>query len=419
MTATSLGRRTRRANLETWVAITGLLIGVGSLAACGPAGGAMDREGGVTGADGGGPTGSDASVPQLDGGAIADAGTAPASRDGGALPPPANTACTIGAQCARGFCVDGVCCDAACDGSCESCALTGKIGTCSPVENAADDTCRGDLICDGSSTCRTLLGKTCSGSNECASGNCVDGVCCGSAACGMCQSCAVVGSEGTCALVPRFTADADANANVNCSGDRTCDGLGGCRVKNGTMCANDAACTSLHCVDGVCCDTVCDGTCYSCNLPGSAGTCKPIDGAEDAVANATCGGGWICTAPAGAAPRCKVGDGGQCGTDADCANGVCFASYRDGDGDGSGGAKVTRCERAPAAGYVLVGGDCCDSDPRTHPGATTFLSVADACGSYDRNCNRQIERYDGSLQACGCFPGPGPNGERVACMSCR
>ena len=414
-TATSFGRITRTANIETWGAIAALLISVGPLAACGPAGGAMDGDGGVIGADGGGLTGSDASASQPDGGATGDAGAAPASSAGGVLPPPANATCTTGTQCASGFCVDGVCCDAVCDGSCESCALTGKVGTCSPIKNTADDTCGGDSICDGLGACRRHLGSACTVSNECASGSCVDGVCCGSAACGTCQSCAVPGSEGTCALVQRFTDD----VNGDCSRDRNCDGLGTCRSRNGSRCAGDADCASLHCVDGVCCDQGCDGTCYSCNLPGSAGTCTPIDGAEDPVANGMiCGGKWICVAPAGATPACKIRDTGPCTTNADCANGFCLTSYRDGDGDGFGSAKVMRCERAPGAGYVLAGGDCCDSDPATNPGVTTPSTIANACGSYDRNCDGKAERSDGSNATCGCIPTlnlPTP----VACTYCR
>src|SRR5437773_1259442 len=81
-----------------------------------------------------------------------------------------------------------------------------------------------------------------------------------SAACGTCQSCAMPGYEGTCTVVPRFTDDADS-----CTGERTCDGLGMCRSKNGTACGDNSECTSLNCVDGVCCNEACDGTCYSCN----------------------------------------------------------------------------------------------------------------------------------------------------------
>jgi len=408
MTATSNRLRRTTTQRRTWAAIVAPLIGAAALAACGP-------DGGVMGADGGVLIGSDASLSQPDAGASADVGAPPAGSDGGARPLPANATCTVAAQCASGFCVDGVCCDAACDGSCETCALTGKVGTCSPITDASDDTCGGDLTCDGSGRCRKLLGKACTASNECASGSCVDGVCCGSAACGDCQSCAMPGSEGSCAPVPRFTDD----ANSGCVDGRTCDGLGTCRSKNGTGCRGDAECTSLHCADGVCCNEACDGICYSCNQTGSAGTCKPLDGAEDATRDATCGDAWICSAPAGATPGCKLRDGQPCFSHADCLNGSCLTSYRDGDGDGSGSAKVTRCERAPAPGYALAGGDCCDSDANTHPGATTASTIANACGSYDRNCDGKVERSDGSNATCGCIPGVGESGAPVLCTYCK
>jgi hypothetical protein len=117
--------------------------------------------------------------------------------------------------------------------------------------------------------------------------------------------------------------------------------------------------------------------------------------------------------------RCKFEDGAPCKSDADCINGSCLTSYRDADGDGYGGAMVVRCERAPALGYVTAGGDCCDSDPATHPGVTTFSSASNACHGFDRNCDGKVERSDGSTATCGCF---GPTGGKLAgqiCTSCR
>src|SRR5215468_7265535 len=38
-------------------------------------------------------------------------------------------ACGMGTQCESGFCIDGVCCDRACDGQCEACDV--KAGHCS------------------------------------------------------------------------------------------------------------------------------------------------------------------------------------------------------------------------------------------------------------------------------------------------
>jgi len=223
------------------------------------------------------------------------------------------------------------------------------------------------------------------------------------------------GYEGTCTVVPRFTDDPDS-----CTGDRTCDGRGACRSKNGTACADNSECTSLNCVDGVCCNVACDGTCYSCNQPGSAGTCKPIDGDQDPSATVACTGSSICTAPAGATPACKVMDGGACKTNADCLDGSCITSYLDGDHDGYGGTSVTRCELVPAAGYVLTGGDCCDSDVNAHPGTSTYSSTADKCGSFDWNCDGKVERSDGSTTNCGCVGVTvGKFGGGQMCTACR
>jgi hypothetical protein len=336
---------------------------------------------------------------------------AQAPSDGGAAS--ANQTCTTGPQCASGFCVDGVCCDTACNGSCVSCALTGKVGTCSPVKNATDDTCGGDSICDPSATCRKNLGKSCSASNECASGNCVDGVCCTSSACGTCQACGVPGFEGSCTAVPRFTDDADSG----CSGASTCNGLGECHLENGSACSAGSDCVSLSCTDGVCCNEACDGTCYSCDQAGSVGTCKSIDGAQDPSAVVACTGNDICTTPAGGAPSCKIKDGEPCTNSADCLHASCLTIYRDADGDGYGGTVSRICTTSVPAGYVATGGDCCDSDAQAHPGQSNYYTVEDACGSFDWNCNGTIDRSSTvSSAACGCL-NLGKLG--LSCVFCR
>jgi hypothetical protein len=118
--------------------------------------------------------------------------------------------------------------------------------------------------------------------------------------------------------------------------------------------------------------------------------------------------------------RCKFEDGAPCTSNADCLNGSCITSYRDGDGDGYGKDKITRCERAPAAGYVTKGGDCCDGDGATHPGVTGFSSADNACGGFDWNCDGRVERADGSTTACGCVgPVIGKLGGGQVCTACR
>jgi hypothetical protein len=43
------------------------------------------------------------------------------------------------------------------------------------------------------------------------------------------------------------------------------------------------------------------------------------------------------------------------------------------------------------------GTDCCDRDARAFPGETDFFAVADACGSFDYNCNGQSEPEFGKV----------------------
>ena len=54
---------------------------------------------------------------------------------------------------------------------------------------------------------------------------------------------------------------------------------GGCAGKAclqplGTSCVTDGMCQSGFCVDKVCCNTACTGTCMTCDAAGSAGTCS-------------------------------------------------------------------------------------------------------------------------------------------------
>ncbi|HEV8198601.1 MAG TPA: hypothetical protein VGS03_01115 [Candidatus Polarisedimenticolia bacterium] len=91
-------------------------------------------------------------------------------------------ACSGGSQCASGACVDDVCCNSACNGTCQACDLFGSVGACSLVANGGDpdaecpgigcigyyhswsgDSCRrkADVsattaACDGAGACRSV-----------------------------------------------------------------------------------------------------------------------------------------------------------------------------------------------------------------------------------------------------------------------
>lgn len=104
------------------------------------------------------------------------------------LPSANGVACSTGQTCESGFCVDGVCCDAACGGGdgtdCQACSVNmgaATNGVCAPI--AAGSTCRAATfdcdaaeVCDGSSMACPADMVSSDGS-VCAGGACQAGVC--------------------------------------------------------------------------------------------------------------------------------------------------------------------------------------------------------------------------------------------------
>ena len=52
-------------------------------------------------------------------------------------------------------------------------------------------------------------------------------------------------------------------------------------MADGAFCTAGKECISGSCVDSVCCNTACDGTCTACNLTGSVGYCTAIPAGQD------------------------------------------------------------------------------------------------------------------------------------------
>ena len=64
------------------------------------------------------------------------------------------TPCASDGDCGSGHCADGLCCDSACSGACERCDAPAAPGTCTPVTDAKDDdSCGGNMHCDGAALC--------------------------------------------------------------------------------------------------------------------------------------------------------------------------------------------------------------------------------------------------------------------------
>lgn len=120
-------------------------------------------------------------------------------------------------ECASGFCIDGVCCEAACYGACMNCAMPATIGECTTLEFGSDaGTCPSSQMCDGDGACKLAIGEQCTSNADCASAECL----------------------GTCGI-------SMCNIGALCGGI-TCGNLK-CRYKKGSSCVNHEDCASGYC----------------------------------------------------------------------------------------------------------------------------------------------------------------------------
>lgn len=213
---------------------------------------------------------------------------------GGVCGTPATGSCNASGDCLSGNCVDHVCCNTTCAGPCLSCALPGRIGTCSPVASGAVDP-RGICVDQGPASC----GKsgTCDGvggcalypqGSVCAASSCTGALWTGPGTCdglGTCQP----GGQASCAP---FTCAPQGNvchticvSSDDCVSGSACAPNGLCSIHSLTApCTADGECESGFCAQGICCATKCEGACFSCALAGTLGTCEPVPGPPDAAA---------------------------------------------------------------------------------------------------------------------------------------
>src|SRR6185295_18374 len=91
---------------------------------------------------------------------------------------PNGATCGDGTECKSGVCAQGICCQTTCSGTCMSCAISGKAGTCSAVAAGLPDpagqcrdsgavSCATNGVCDGAGGCQLYAAGT-----ECAPPNC-------------------------------------------------------------------------------------------------------------------------------------------------------------------------------------------------------------------------------------------------------
>jgi hypothetical protein len=285
--------------------------------------------------------------------------------------------CADGRECASTYCADSVCCSSSCVGTCRACNIKGSLGACTaiPAGQAASGSecqatdpamCGVNGKCDGNGGCQKhTIGTTC----KPAACDTVGGSLISSSQCDGEGNC-VAGQTISC---DPFICDSSAKrcyticmGNSQCMPGRACNAQSTCGKKpNGAACAGATECFTGSCVDGICCNIACAGSCVSCSQPGKEGLCSPLPaGVVDPrgicrdTGVATCGTNGLCNGLAGCQHYAAglVCSPRRCGTQPgqEIAARTC-----DGNGTCGGGATSTcaanfACNPATGACYSVV-----------------------------------------------------------------
>ncbi len=169
------------------------------------------------------------------------------------------TPCSNASECGSRYCVDGVCCDSECTGTCMQCGgdpafdSGGTPGICAPAKDRVDDTCNDGLFCATDGACRIGTGGRCKADGDCATGHCFNetyeegnlnpilGYCCDTACDGPCDSCVGANFAGVCTTA--------ACGNFSCVLSDPATGGKQCIES----CQDSSECTAGHqCVAGDC-----------------------------------------------------------------------------------------------------------------------------------------------------------------------
>jgi hypothetical protein len=358
---------------------------------------------------------------------------------------PSGATCSSNTECASDHCVDGVCCDTACDGQCEACNVGGNTGACVPVTGNP----RGArAACNHPGT---LCGGTCDGTKRTDCSYPGIGVVCVDAACSGDRATVVAFCDGSgncprpesldcptgCDPVNPICADG-CQGTCSTLGDYCSGGVCVPRKAPGASCSTSAECASSFCVDGVCCDGSCGGQCEACDVAGVEGVCTAVSGAPHgsrlrcATDQSACGGQCdgadhdSCAYP-NAATNCRVAacSDGVATLPSTCqGNGSCGPLQEQSCGAVGCLAAGTRCDGNCTADTDCAAAEFCSGGicvARQAGGATCGASTQCANGHCvdgvccDTACTGQCE----ACNAAGvCSPVSGnPRGGRAACAA--
>ncbi|MBN1653695.1 MAG: hypothetical protein JXA30_07955 [Deltaproteobacteria bacterium] len=322
-----------------------------------------DRDAQVDGGDAGSAgDGDGGKVDAGDGGKI-DAG------DGGAV-----KRCKASVECATGFCVDGFCCNTRCAGGCESCAIPGKLGRCTPVPKGEDPN---GACPPGVGDNAPCIPGGCNGENDCLvapptqvcrAASCSDGVAVDQAFCednGVCPAL----SETEC--FPYACGDDVCNSSCDdqeeCHPDYYCDQDSNVCIERrqaGDNCdAQEQCAQELTCLDGVCCV---QDRCPTCRNCGEDGECSVVIEGDKDDSGRTCNEELVCDDAGDCKRELGVGcsDSSQCASDI-CLDGVCCSVPECGvciDCGQSGQCEQKVTGRDDISGLSCSGTNTCNSD---------------------------------------------------------
>ncbi|NUO53219.1 MAG: hypothetical protein HOV80_30595 [Polyangiaceae bacterium] len=227
-------------------------------------------------------------------------------------------ACDFDEECSSKHCYDldggpGICCDETCSDPCRSCRAN---ATADPLD--ADGFC--SVVSDGHPVSQQCVNEV-EFALVCAAGVIsVDG--------GQVTPCNgyVCDAAATSCLV-ECADDGDCDEDHFCAGDV-------CAEKKilADSCAQGNECQSDNCIDGVCCNSLCDGQCEACDVEGSEGACVQVPSGPPHGDRMACGGtGSECEGSCGTNPtKCDYPQF-ACG-DSSCDAGVESSGRCDGAG---------------------------------------------------------------------------------------
>lgn len=247
-----------------------------------------------------------------------------------------------------------------CAGKCGSvpnnCRQTVDCGSC-----ACEEGCPVCFTCqEGTHTPGACVPDPEQVGDACGEPSCVDGMGAAAPTCaasGACQPAPPV----SCAPYTQCAGNACAAAcatDADCGDGFFCDGANHCVAdqNNGQPCVTASQCQSGFCVDGVCCDSACEGACVACDLGPNVGTCTAVGD------RAVCGSGDICC-------------GGTCVSGVCCADATCTAEEAPDCVDHD-------CVCAANSDTACADGEACCDD-----GCADLATDPDHCGSCGNDCN--------------------------------